>query len=262
MLMKRHLPHPSAQRDQRGLTVVELMVGFAVGLFIVGGATKLFVDYLTNNRKLLIETRLNQDLRAAADLVVRDLRRSGYWRNASAQLWVPNSTNTGGTYTPNPYRTVSVTGTGTCPSSDLGVTLTASGSQITYGYATDANDALDSAEQHGFKVESGALKMQNGLSNWQAITDVNSLTVSLNICQYDQEVALSGSCPCLTATTGTICTSSDFALGGTRYSTRPRATISTYTVTLTGTYPNDTTIKRTISETVRMRNDDTQGTCP
>jgi hypothetical protein len=33
-------------------------------------------------------------------------------------------------------------------------------------------------------------------------------------------------------------------------------------VTLTGTYPSDTTIKRTMSEVVRVRNDSPEGTCP
>ena len=69
-------------RGQRGLSIVELLIGLAIGLFIVGGAIKLFVDNLTNNRRLLLETRVNQDLRAAADLIARDLRRAGYWRNA------------------------------------------------------------------------------------------------------------------------------------------------------------------------------------
>ena len=120
-------------RRQRGLTVVEMMVGFAVGLFIIGGATKLFVDYLTNNRKLLLETRVNQDLRAAADLVVRDLRRAGYWQNASSLIWVSNASNTGGSYTTNPYRTITV---GTANGSD----------SITYSYAKDSDNAPGAAE--------------------------------------------------------------------------------------------------------------------
>ena len=42
--------HPQAQR---GLSIIELMVGVAVGLFVAGGAAKLFVDNLSNNRRVL-----------------------------------------------------------------------------------------------------------------------------------------------------------------------------------------------------------------
>ena len=65
------------------------MVGVAVGLFVAGGAAKLFVDNLSNNRRMLVETRINQDLRAATDLIARDLRRAGYWRNAHLQTPPP-----------------------------------------------------------------------------------------------------------------------------------------------------------------------------
>jgi type IV pilus assembly protein PilW len=64
---------------QQGLSIVELMVGIAMGLFITAGAIKLFVDNLGSNRQLLLETRLNQELRTAADIVARALRRASYW---------------------------------------------------------------------------------------------------------------------------------------------------------------------------------------
>ncbi|NJK42625.1 MAG: hypothetical protein HC937_02780 [Aquincola sp.] len=83
---------------QRGLSVVELLIGAAVGLFIVGGAIALLVNQLRDNRVLLLETRVNQDLRSAADLVARDVRRAGYWGNALAGAVFPAASN--------PYRAV------------------------------------------------------------------------------------------------------------------------------------------------------------
>ena len=67
------------RQSQRGLSIIELMVGVAVGLFVAGGAAKLFVDNLSNNRRMLVETRINQDLRAVMDIMVGDIRRAGYW---------------------------------------------------------------------------------------------------------------------------------------------------------------------------------------
>jgi type IV pilus assembly protein PilW len=259
--MSHRTPSPPGRR-QRGLTIVELLVGFAVGLFIVGGATKLFVDYLSSNRKMLIETRLNQDLRAASDLVVRDLRRAGFWRNATSEIWVASTS--GGTYTTNPYRTISVTGSGTCPTLASGQTASTSGNAITYYYAKDANDTADSAtEQRGVRINNGALEVYNG-GGWQPVTDTNAVTMSMTVCEYATTVELWSSCPCLTQTSGTglSCTATQFQTGGSNFATRPRATVSEYMVTLTGTYPSDTTIKRTMSEVVRVRNDSPEGTCP
>ena len=67
---------------QNGFSLVELLIGILIGLFIVGGAFSLFLSNLDSSRRLLLEARLNQDLRAAADLVTRDLRRAGYWTSA------------------------------------------------------------------------------------------------------------------------------------------------------------------------------------
>jgi prepilin peptidase dependent protein B len=75
---------PRSLHSQFGLSIIELMVGVAIGMFIIGGAIKLFVDMFGNNRRLLIEARVNQDLRAAADIIARDVRRAGYWSGAAS----------------------------------------------------------------------------------------------------------------------------------------------------------------------------------
>jgi type IV pilus assembly protein PilW len=244
--MKHFLPR-ALPRRQRGVSIVELMIGFAVGLFIMGGAVKLFVDYLSNNRKLLLETRVNQDLRSAADLVVRDLRRAGYWQNASSLIWVPNAANTGGSYTNNPYRTIT--------------TGTANGSaSITYSYAKDNDDASGSAENGGFRIGTdSSLQMLNG-GTWQSVSDPNAVTMTMAIAETLATIELYEGCPCLSKTT---CTAASFLSAGANYATRPRAVMSEYTITLTGALPsNPTKVKRTITEIVRVRNDSPTGTCP
>ncbi|MBK6867741.1 MAG: prepilin-type N-terminal cleavage/methylation domain-containing protein [Burkholderiales bacterium] len=70
------------RRHQAGLTLVELLVGIAIGLFLIAGATSLFLSNLDASRRLLLETRLNQNIRSAAELITRDLRRAGYWDQA------------------------------------------------------------------------------------------------------------------------------------------------------------------------------------
>lgn len=77
----------TASRPARGLSLVELMVGIAVGLMVVAGASFVAVNQIGDNRRLTLETQVQQDLRAAADLIVRDLRRTGYWGNSQQGLW-------------------------------------------------------------------------------------------------------------------------------------------------------------------------------
>jgi len=81
-------PMKSAQ-TQRGLSIVEMLIGLALGLFIVAAGLTLLASNLREHRAVpvLLEARLMQDLCTAADLIVRDLRRAGYWSDATAGVW-------------------------------------------------------------------------------------------------------------------------------------------------------------------------------
>jgi uncharacterized protein YneF (UPF0154 family) len=59
------------------MSIVELMVGVAIGLLIVAAATLMMSGQLSENRRLLVEAQLQQDLRAAADIMTREIRRTG-----------------------------------------------------------------------------------------------------------------------------------------------------------------------------------------
>lgn len=67
----------TAQRHQRGLSLVELMVGSAISLMIVALSLLVLTHHLRENRSLLLETRLLQDLRTSTDLIAHNLRRAG-----------------------------------------------------------------------------------------------------------------------------------------------------------------------------------------
>lgn len=236
------LSQRSTRRRQAGLSIIELMVGFAVGLFIVGGAVKLFVDYMGRNRTVVLETRVNQDLRAAADLVVRDLRRAGYWQNAAGSIWNPTTSS----FNVNPYRTVTVDAAN-------------GSSRVTFSYAKDNTDTVETAESGGFGISSdGALQMFNG-GSWQSVTDPNTLTIAMTITQSVATVELWNGCSCFNDVS---CTTADFQTGGAHFATRPRAEIADYLVTLSGTSATDATVRRSIVERVRVRNDLPMGTCP
>jgi prepilin peptidase dependent protein B len=65
------------RHHQRGLSIVELMVGLALGLIVVAAALLALTHHLRESRSLLIEARLMQDLRTTTDLIGRDLLRAG-----------------------------------------------------------------------------------------------------------------------------------------------------------------------------------------
>lgn len=215
------------------------MVGLAVGLFVVGGAVKLFVDYVMANKRQVVQTRVNQEIRAAADIVTRDLRRAGYWADASS-----------GIAASNPYAAASQP----------------SASEITYAYARDNNNVVDNNEQVGFRRAVvggvGVLQLQEGLNNWQAITDPGTLDVTaFTVTALAPGLAsdISRFCPCLFKLT---CTAADMT-DPTRNPAGPRTmTITSYQVALTGQAVGDADVVRTITENVRVRNPVLTGGCP
>lgn len=69
-------PVPNRRR-RSGVSLVELMVGMAAGLLVVALALVAMAQHLHENRRLLAQTRLLQDLRTVSDLILRDLRRAG-----------------------------------------------------------------------------------------------------------------------------------------------------------------------------------------
>ena len=68
----------NARSSARGLTLVELLIGMGIGLFLLAGATQMFANQVNGSRRLLLALRNQQDLQSAVDLLVRTLRRNGY----------------------------------------------------------------------------------------------------------------------------------------------------------------------------------------
>ncbi len=65
-------------KRQTGVTLVELMIGLLIGLIVVAGGLSVFITALKGQADNIKLTRLNQDLRAMMDIMVRDIRRAGF----------------------------------------------------------------------------------------------------------------------------------------------------------------------------------------
>ena len=243
---------------QAGLSLVEMLVGIAVGLFIVVGAAKLFADYVVSNKRQMLETRVNQDLRAAADIVARDLRRAGYWNNATAGVWGTGASSV----VPNPHAAASGAVSSTATS-------------VSYSYARAAAstpDGLDPSEYAGFDRfvagTVGVLRMQDGQGSWQAITDPGTLNVTVfSVTPTSPALVnnLSSYCGCLaklTCTNSGSAGANDIANATFNPAGVPTLTIPSFAIVLTGQSVADSAIVRTVNMNVRVRNASLTGACP
>jgi prepilin-type N-terminal cleavage/methylation domain-containing protein len=220
---------PTPRSRQHGLSLVEMMVGLAVGLLVVAGATMVVTSQLGDNRRLLLETQLQQDLRASSDIITRDLRRAGGWADtASLGLWSPSAAATS-----NPYSAAT-------PAS--GVTA----SQVDYAYFR----APGAPTVYGFRLNNGVLQSLLG-GTWQDLTDARVMTVTtFNIAAREgppQQTPCPKLCPGLPAP-ATACW--------------PAVSVRDFVVDITAQSVADPAVQRSLSTTVRVRNDLVTGACP
>ena len=236
----------SRRRSEKGLSLVELMVGIAIGLFVVSGVLAIFVSNLLASRTLARDVRVNQDLRVAADFIIRDLRRAGYWANATQGV-LNSATST--TTTANPYGGISGT-------------YGATSSVVNYNFARDTNNTLNSNESFGFRLSNGALQIQLDSASanpWQSVTDPNVSTVTnFQINEVKTELAVGDMCTSGCNTTPPTPKSAPTTAGP----NPPTLTTRRFDILIEANATNDASVKRTLRESVRLRNNQISGQCP
>lgn len=216
---------------QVGLSMVELLVGCAVALIVAAAAASVLAVQLRESRLLLAGTRLDQDLRSAAGIVARDLRRAGYWGRAEAGVALGDAA-----VVANPYGPASAA----AAASDA--------VRLSYSHDTTENGVLDDAEQVGFRLHAGALQIQLGAANWQTLTDVGTLVVtSFVVTPRSETVSLEAFCALPCAVGSTTCP--------------PRQQVRSFEVALTARAAIDARIVRSLRTGVRVRNDAVIGSC-
>lgn len=225
---------PAQATQQAGVSLIELLIGLTIGLFIVGASLAALLTQLRESRTLIAQNRLMQDLRAAAELMARDLRRVGYWAAADHGVWQPTGT-TGTTGTvPNPYTAMST-----------------SGSAVAFRYSRDAveNDLVDGNEQFGYRLRNGVLELQLGTSPWQAMTDGTTMKVTrFEITPAEQLLSLAGSCTAPCAASDLNCP--------------PQLHVRSLVLMLTAQGIGEISVERSVRTTTRLRNDTLTGHCP
>jgi type IV pilus assembly protein PilW len=82
--MNQSLAQRSAQ-IQRGMTLVELMVGMAIGLIVVAGLAVMFANSSASGRELENTSRQIENGRYAADLLAQELAAAGFYGEVPTQ---------------------------------------------------------------------------------------------------------------------------------------------------------------------------------
>lgn len=221
-------------RPQAGVSLVELLIGITIGLFIVGASLTALLMHLRESRTLIAQSRLMQDLRATTDLMARDLRRVGYWGAADHGVWQREGMAGAPGTAINPY-----------------TAMTTSASTVAFRYSRDAveNDLVDDNEKFGYRLRNGVLELQLGSSPWQAMTDITTMKVTrFDITPTEQLRSLAGSCTA-------PCPSGDA-------SCPPQLHVRSLMLTLTAQGLGESTALRSVRTRVRLRNDSITGHCP
>lgn len=212
--------------NQAGMSIVELMVGIAVGLMVAAAASLLMSGQLGENRRLVTETQLQQDLRAAADIMSRELRRSGSndEERILNSIWYPDAP---ANEMRNEYARQSAV----------------AANQIDFYYR---NPGSAISGNYGYKKQGTVLRSNlGGFTGWQDLTDANvmevtSFTPSLNAELTSASIVLP--CPTLCpAGAGTTCW--------------PRFDVRLVGISVEARAKRDHSVQRAVSGVARIRND-------
>lgn len=211
----------SHRRSQHGLSLVELLVGIVVSLLVVAATSLMVSNQLADNRKLLLETQLQQDLRAAADIITRELRRASYLPDTTKdKVWFEGRT----------ADIVENTAFGTItPPSGLAT-------QVEFKYRKRSGDE----GPYGFKLETEALKSKIG-PEWQVLTDANVVRITAFSIDIATPKTYQLPCPKLCPDGSQDCW--------------PALWVRTATISLTGQSRLDPSVVRSFTTQTRIRND-------
>lgn len=232
----------TSTRRQKGVSLVELMVGLTVGLIIVAAAASVYITAVRSGADTLRSAKLNMELRRTMDLMVYEIRRAGY---------TAGTTNLAS----NPFMLTSAN-------------LTPVGSDcILFSYDANGSGAVNSADFFGFKKNGSAISMRYGgtTSNtagcsdgsWEDITDTTSVVVDT--------LSFSIAYQCWDAQTSSSSSSQACAPGQSVYDTAAAAStksdlveVRDVSINLVGHHISDALTTMSLSQSVKVRNDRVQ----
>lgn len=209
---------------QRGLSLIELMVGLSLGLSVVALVLGTFADHLRQSRSLLAQARLRHDLQTVIDLIAQELRRSGF-SPAHATRSVTGS---------SPFSPIETSATG-----------------VIYHWDRNGNGSLDEDETLNFNWSQGRVRMRIGSGTSQELNDPNTVFVTrLTVSAGSRYLPLAAQCRAACMDTRHPCAEP------------PKLAIRHINLSLEGRAGSGTGQVVRVDTSVRARNDAFQGACP
>lgn len=224
-----------------GFGLIELMVSIVIGLIVMTGIISLVVATLRANTENLEMTRLNQEMRSVMQLVTRDLRRGGYTQQAIRDFGSGNQSN-------NDFTGIRVfDGSTELDYADSGITEADPADCVLFSYDSDGNGDAEAGEFRGFKYDAAnnAIRAKvsgnasdadcaDGTGTWETLTD----TATVQVNEFAITTRNGNAVPVMTDSAG-----------------NPVLTIRELVISLDAQLAEDDGVRRTMRETVRVRND-------
>lgn len=216
----------------RGFTLVEFMIGLTIGLLLLAGAFSMAGVQLGEHRRLMLELQVQQELRATAELMLRDLRRAAFWDKAQDGVWQDDPDAP----VRNPYADLLVED---------------SGRRVTYSFARDgsASGGASVRETSGFRLSDGRID-QLIAGRYQPLTDPDLLRVrELQVQLASQGHALDDACAAACASGGAA-------------SCTPNLSTRLVTLTVDAEAVHDPRVKHRLELISQLHNHALSGDCP
>lgn len=222
----------SSMRRQRGFSLVEILISMTLGLFLLLGLTTFMANTLVSDTKTMLMSRLNQEARSAMLLMVREIRRAGYWGTPTFALGPLTGAGAGSLFI-NPFAAITP------------ITPGVPGSCILFRYDKNHNALPEASEFFGFlRTNAGVVQMYAGTGattcaggvGWAALTDArNSNVTALSF-------ALSAAAPA-------------YVLEGPLGALGPSIRVRYVTIQMTVQSKADPSLTLRLQETVKLEND-------
>ncbi len=247
-------------KRQSGFTLIELLVSLVLGLIIVGSTLAIYISTVKGSSDTVKAARLNHDLEMAMQIMINDIRRAGYWGGAVA----------GSNAMTNPF----VRNTPANATSNILIPVS---SCVLYTYDADGDGVVDGNEYYGFKLDGSTVRMRmsgsttdsadcsDGSWNTGEIVDSNEVQITGLTFSFSAIAAaagppatpaLPGTSRCFNIATQTAyakpcanATAAELPSGNRAVETRQ------VNIVLTGRLVDDNTVVKTLTDTVKVRND-------
>ena len=210
----------------QGFTLIELLVVLVITSFLLASLLAVYINASLAYQRSVNNVRLNQTLQSAMSFMTNDIRRAGFWENAYTDV------NAGSNHNPFLTNDISINGAGNC----ILFTYDRNGLGSLPAIGAGSDD-----ERYGFRLISNAIQARPSgaaynctasADAWTNITDTNIIKITqLNFVLTNKSLNIAAA------------------------SGNPTLTVRTVNVSITGQLAADAAVTKTITQLVRIRND-------